>query len=64
MLFEKQKLDLSRKVCHVCGGLLEKDYNHELEWCNNTHCLLVTFKFNIPYKTIEKLVATAKAVTK
>ena len=60
----KQTLDLSRKVCHVCGCRLEKDYNREQEWCNNTHCLLVAFKFNIPYKTVEKLALTAKAVTR
>ena len=59
----KQTLDLSRKVCHVCSCQLEKDYNRELEWCNNMHCLLFKFKFNIPYKTAEKLLASAKAVT-
>ena len=58
------KLDLSRKACHVCGSRLEKDFNRELEWCNNTHCLLVTFKFNITYKTIEKLAASAKVITR
>ena len=60
----KQTLDLSRKACHVCGCRLEKDHIRELEWCNNMHCLLFKFKFNIPYKTPKKLVASAKAVTK
>ena len=61
----KQTLDLSRKACHVCGWKLEKDYNREREWCtNNTYCLLYKFKFNIPYKTLGKLVASAKVVTK
>ncbi len=61
---KKQTLDLSRKACHVCGCRLEKDYMRELEWCNNMHCLLFKFKFNIPYKTTEKLVASAKVITR
>ena len=60
----KQTLDLSRKACHVCGCRLEKDHSRELEWCNNMNCLLVKFKFNIPYKTLEKLVASAKVITR
>ena len=58
------KLDLSRRVCHVCGSRLEKDLSRELEWCANTRCLLYRFKFSIPYITLEKKLASAKVVVR
>jgi len=57
----KRKLDLSRKVCHVCGAKLNRDYNHELEWCSNNQCMLYSVKFSIPYIVKPKLLATMKA---
>lgn len=56
------ELDLSRKVCHVCGSRLEKDFNRELEWCNNRQCMLYGFKFSIPYIVKQKLLASRKAM--
>jgi len=58
----KHKLDLSRKVCHVCGARLNRDYNHELEWCSNSRCVLYSIRFSIPYFTRPKLLATEKAM--
>lgn len=44
-------LDLSRKVCHVCERLLQKDFVTEKEWCVNPMCQVYDLKFNIPYQT-------------
>lgn len=44
-----RKLDLSRKVCHVCGYVLKRDIEAEKEWCVHTGCVFHEFKFNIPY---------------
>ena len=64
MLYENHKLDLSRKVCHICYSRLDKDYNRELEWCRNARCILHDIRFSIPYKTQEKKVASAKVITR
>lgn len=58
----KHKLDLSRKVCHVCGTRLQKKHKQELEWCDNRHCVLYGFKFSIPYIVKQKKVASRKAM--
>ena len=58
----KHKLDLSRKVCPVCGDQLEKDFNREQEWCRNAKCDMHDIRFNIPYQTLEKKPATVNEV--
>lgn len=45
-------LDLSRKVCHVCGHPLAKDFDAGKEWCINEGCQVYLLKFNIPYDTM------------
>ena len=45
----KRELDLTRKVCHVCGWSLKKALEYEQEWCMNDRCVLFEFRFNIPY---------------
>ena len=62
MLYENHKLDLSRKVCHVCGSRLDKDFNRELEMCSNRQCVLYGFKFSIPYIVKQKKIASRKAM--
>lgn len=49
------ELDLSRKVCHVCGGILTKNSFNEKEWCVNPLCQIYEIKFNIPYKESAKV---------
>ena len=58
----EHKLDLSRKVCHLCGGQLERDFNCEQEWCQNASCVAHNIRFNVPYQTLEKKPATVKEV--
>ena len=64
MLYENHKLDLSRKVCHVCGSRLEKNFDHELEMCSNRQCLLYGFKFSIPYIVKQKLLSSRKVIVR
>lgn len=45
------QLDLSRKVCHVCGQQLRKNFVNEQEWCVNPACQVYAIKFSIPYQT-------------
>ncbi len=64
MLVEKIKLDLSKSVCHVCSKKLKRNFNTEIEICNNVKCQVYEVEFSIPYKIKTKLIATAKVITK